>query len=262
MDLGIRGRKAIVNGGSGGLGKGSALALAAEGVDLTLAARGEERLQATAEEIRERTGANVTCVAADHSTTEGRERILAACPEPDILVSTCSPPPFSGDFRAVSTEDWMEHLAMGLVGPVEFMKAVVDGMAERRFGRIVNITTGASKYPAEIRILSGPPRAALSNYTTAVSKVVARHNVAINNLLPGMHHTDAALNRFGKQAEKEGRSYDEVVADFCRDWRIPAERFGDPEAFGAICAMLCSAHASYVIGQDIVVDGGVGNSTF
>ena len=151
---------------------------------------------------------------------------------------------------------------MGLVGPVEFMKAVVDGMAERGFGRIVNITTGAAKYPAEIRVLSGPPRAALSNYTTAISKVVAKHNVVINNLLPGMHHTDAARTNFGKRAEEQGKTYDDVVEDWCREWRIPAHRFGDPDDFGALCAMLCSQFASYMTGQDIVVDGGVGNTTF
>lgn len=262
MDLGIRGRKAIVNGGSGGLGKGSALALAGEGVELYLCARGEERLLATAEEIRHKTGSTVISITADHSTDEGREKILAACPNPDILVSTCSPPPFSGDFRKVSSQDWIEHLSMGLIGPVEFMKAVVDGMAERRFGRIVNITTGAAKFPAEIRVLSGPPRAALSNYTTAVSKVVARHNVVINNLLPGMHHTAAARQRFGTRAAEEGKTYEQVVQEWCDEWRIPANRFGDPDAFGAICAMLCSEHASYMVGQDIVVDGGIGNTTF
>ena len=262
MDLGINGRKAIVNGGSAGLGKGSARALAEEGAELFLAARGEERLMATVEELSRETGASITPVVADHSTDEGRDKILAACPEPDILVSTCSPPPFSGDFRQVSREDWLQHLEMGLVGPVEFMKAVVDGMAERGYGRIVNITTGAAKHPAEIRVLSGPPRAALSNYTTAISKVVAKHNVVINNLLPGMHHTAAAQERFGAAAAERGISYDEIVEEWCEQWGIAANRFGDPDDFGAICALLCSRQANYLVGQDIVVDGGVGNSTF
>lgn len=262
MDLGISGKKAIVNGGSAGLGHGCALALAREGVELFISARSEERLLQAAADISAQTGSRVTPIVADHSTDAGREAILAACPEPDILVGTCSPPPFSADFREITATDWQQHLAVGLISPIEFMRAVVDGMAERGFGRIVNITTGAAKFPAEIRVLSGPPRAALSNYTTAISKTMAKHNVIINNLLPGMHHTAATEKNFGEQARERGVSYDEIVQEWVKRWHIAANRFGDAQDFGAICAMLCSAQAGYIVGQDIVIDGGVGNTTF
>lgn len=262
MDLGISGKKALVNGGSAGLGKGSARALAREGVELYISARGEARLMETAEEIADETGATVIPIVADHASDAGREKILATCPDPDILVGTCSPAPFSPDFRKVSVAEWEEHLAVGLISPVEFIRATVDGMCERGFGRIVNISTAASKFPAELRALSGPPRAALSNYTVAISKAVAKYNVCINNLLPGMHHTATAAERFGKMAEEQGTGYDQVVEDWIRDWRIPAEKFGDIDDFGAICAMFCSQQATYMIGQNLVVDGGVTNSTF
>lgn len=262
MDLGIAGCKALVNGGSAGLGKGSARALAAEGVELFISARGEERLLATAEDIARETGASVTPIVADHASPEGREKILSVCPDPDILVGTCSPAPFTPDFRQVTVAEWEEHLATGLISPIEFIRATIDGMCERGFGRIVNISTAATKYPAEIRTLSGPPRAALSNYTVSVAKAVARHNVTVNNLLPGMHHTAAAEARFGQMADEQGLSYDAVVDNWVREWRIPTERFGDIDDFGAICALLCSRQANYIVGQSIVVDGGATNSTF
>jgi 3-oxoacyl-[acyl-carrier protein] reductase len=262
MDLGIKGKKALVNGGSAGLGKGSAAALAAEGVELYITARGEERLEAAADEIRQATGATVTTIVADHASDAGRDKILSICPQPDILVGTCSPAPFTPDFRKVTVADWKEHLATGLISPIEFMRATIDGMCERGFGRIVNISTGASKFPAELRTLSGPPRAALSNYTVAISKSVAKHNVTINNLLPGMHHTATAQERFGAMAKEQGTSYDEVVQNWIDEWRIPANRFGTIEEFGAICALFCSSQASYITGQSLVVDGGVTNATF
>jgi 3-oxoacyl-[acyl-carrier protein] reductase len=262
VDLGISGKKALVNGGSAGLGKGSARALAAEGVELYISARGEERLLATAEEITRETGTRVTPIVADHATEEGREKILSICPDPDILVGTCSPAPFTPDFRTVTVNDWQEHLATGLISPIEFIRATIDGMCERGFGRIVNISTAATKYPAQIRTLSGPPRAALSNYTVSVAKAVAKHNVTVNNLLPGMHHTAAAEERFGAMAKEKGISYDEVVDKWVREWRIPTQRFGNIDDFGAVCALLCSAQANYIIGQSIVVDGGATNSTF
>lgn len=262
MDLGIRGKKAIVNGGSAGLGWGSALALAREGVDLVISARGEERLNRVAREIAEETGVNVTPVAVDHSTDEGREAILAACPEPDILVGTCSPPAITGDYREITPQDWYDTLAVTLISPVEFMRATVDGMVERGFGRIVNIGTGAAKYPTGIRILSGGPRAALVNYTVAVAKKVAKHNVMINNLLPGMHHTATIHDRYTQAAEENGTTYEEEVQKFVKDWRIPAGDFGDSEDFGAFAALFCSQQARYLVGQSLVVDGGVTNSTF
>jgi 3-oxoacyl-[acyl-carrier protein] reductase len=262
MDLGIRGRKALVNGGSAGLGKGSAKALAAEGVELYITARGEERLEAAAEEIRRDTGATVITIVANHASVEGREKILSVCPAPDILVGTCSPAPFTTDFREVTVAQWEEHLAIGLISPIEFIRATVDGMCERGFGRIINISTGASKFPNELRTLSGPPRAALSNYTVAISKSVAKHNVTINNLLPGMHHTATAEQRFGDMAKERGITYEEVVQEWIDEWRIPADRFGNIDEFGAVCATFCSIHAGYITGQSLVVDGGVTTSTF
>ncbi|MBI1180152.1 MAG: SDR family oxidoreductase [Alphaproteobacteria bacterium] len=262
MDLGISGRKAIVNGGSAGMGKGSAKALAREGVDLWLVARGEDRLRAAAHEIAEETGATVTPVVADHSTAEGRARVLAACPEPDILVMTCAPPVQTEDYRDISAEDWHHTMDTTLVSPVEMMKATIDGMVARRFGRIVNIATGAAKHPAEIRLLSGAPRAALVNYTVAVSKRVAKYNVILNNLLPGMFHTATIHDRMTERARQNGTSYDEEVMKFVEAWRIPAGRFGDPDDLGAFCALLCSRHASFMVGQSLVMDGGLINSTF
>ena len=262
MDLGIRGRRAIVNGGSAGMGRGAVKALAQEGVELFVSARGEERLLSTCKEISAATGAHITPIVADHSTDEGRERILAACPEPDILVGTCSPPPVTGDYRTVSNQDWLDTLELTLLSPVQFMKAVVPGMVDRGWGRVVNIGTGAAKFPAQVRILSGPPRAALVNYSVAVAKAVAKHNVIINNLLPGMHHTAGVEDTFNALAQRNDTSYDEEVQKFVDQWGIPANKFGDADDVGALAAMFCSEYVSYVTGQSLVVDGGLTNATF
>jgi|TARA_B100000315_G_scaffold256216_1_gene301609 3-oxoacyl-[acyl-carrier protein] reductase len=262
VDLGIRGRKAIVNGGSAGMGRGSALSLATEGCDVYISARGEDRLKRTVDDISEQTGATVVGICADHSTDEGRAAILEACPEPDILVGTCSPPPFTSDYSAVSPQDWQDHLAVALMSPVQFMQAVLHGMVERQWGRIVNIGTGAAKYPTEVRILSGAPRAALVNYSVAVAKAVAKHNVMINNVLPGMHHTAAIHDRYTALAEQNSTTYDEEIQKFIDQWRIPANRFGDSEDFGAWVAMFCSEQTAFLTGQSLVIDGGQTNSTF
>ena len=262
MDLGIKGRKAIVNGGSAGMGKGSVRALAQEGCELFVSARGEERLEKACEEIVKETGANITPIVADHSSDEGRERILAACPEPDILVGTCAPPPTTGDYRTISDEAWDDTLSVALMSPVKFMKATVGGMADRGWGRVVNIGTGAAKFPAQIRILSGPPRAALVNYSVAVARTVANRNVMINNILPGMYHTATIHDNYTALAEKNGTSYDEEVSKFVKDWRIPAEKFGNPDDLGSFVAMFCSEQANFLVGQSLVIDGGIGNTTF
>lgn len=262
MDLGIRGRRAIVAGGSAGLGKGSARALAGEGVELFISARGEERLRAAAAEIARGTGAKVTPVVADHSTADGRRALLAACPEPDILVITCSPPKTTEDFHDIEVEDWRASLDTTLIGPIELMRATIDGMVARGWGRIVNIGTGAAKNPAEIRLLSGPSRAALCNYTVAISKRVARHDVIINNLLPGMYHTATIERTFGERARENGTTYEEETAKFAQAWRIPTGRFGDPDDFGAFCAMFCSRFARNTVGQSLVIDGGLTNVLF
>lgn len=262
MDLGIRGRKAIINGGSAGMGKAAALALAREGVDVFVSARGEERLLRACEEIARLTGASVTPICADHASDAGRERILAACPEPDILVGTCAPPPMTPDYRAISDVQWREAIEISLLSPIAFMRRVLDGMVARKWGRVVNIATVAAKYPAEIRALSGSTRAALVNYTVAVSKIVARDNVVINNLLPGMHHTATVEEQFSARARSKGTSYDEEVAEFVKDWRIAAGRFGDSDDVGAFVAMFCSEFANYTTGQSLVIDGGATTSTF
>ena len=262
MDLSIGGRKAIVNGGSAGIGRSAALALAREGCEVFVSARGEERLQAACREIARETGAAVIPLVADHSTAEGRERILAACPEPDILVGTCAPPPMTPDFRQIDEAQWHTALDISLLGPVAFIKAVVDGMAARGWGRIVNIATVAAKYPHEIRILSGSTRAALANYAVAVSKAVAKSGVTVNTVLPGMHYTATVDELFNARAKAKGITFEQEVAEFIEHWHIASGTFGDPDDAGAIVAMFCSEAAKYVTGQCLVIDGGATNSTF
>ena len=262
MDLGIKGRRAIVNGASAGMGKAAALSLAREGVELVITARGEERLRAAAAEIGADTGVKVTAVAADHSTDEGRARILAACPSPDILVGTCSPPPMTPDYRTIDSAQWQASLETGLLSPVRFMDAVLQGMVARRWGRIVNIASIATKYPLELRILSGAPRAALINYAVAVARRVAADNVTINTILPGMFHTAFTHDQFTALAQKTGRTYDEEVQRFVDAYQIPAQRFGEPQDVGAMAAWLSSEFAGYITGQSIVMDGGATRSTF
>jgi 3-oxoacyl-[acyl-carrier protein] reductase len=262
MNLGIKGRKAIVNGASAGMGKAAALALAQEGVHVVMSARGATRLEAAAAEIAAATGVEVVPVAADHATDEGRSRILAACPAPDILVGTCSPPPMTPDYRAIDLQQWQSSLDTGLLSPMKFMQTVLDGMVARRWGRIVNIASIATKYPLELRILSGAPRAALTNYAVAVARRVIADNVTINTLLPGMFHTAFTQEQLTARAQANGTSYDEEVRRFVADFQIPAGRFGEPSDVGALTAFLCSEHASYITGQSIVIDGGTTRSTF
>jgi 3-oxoacyl-[acyl-carrier protein] reductase len=262
MDLEIRGRNAIVNGASAGMGKQAALALAREGVNLVISARGAPRLEQAAAEISAATGVRVVPVAADHSTEEGRERILAACPQPDILVATCSPPPMTPDYRGIEPAQWQSAIDTGLMSPVAFIKTVLDGMVERRWGRIVNIATIAAKYPLELRILSGGPRAALINYCGAVALRVARHNVTLNSVLPGMFHTAFTAEQFTARAQANGTTYEQEVQQFADQYQIAAGRFGDAADVGSLVAWLCSRHAGYITGQSIVIDGGATRSTF
>jgi len=262
MDMGIRGRRALVNGGSAGMGRAVAELLAAEGVDLVLAARGAERLERTAAELKDRYGVRVETVAADHSSEEGRTRILDRCPDPDILVATCSPPPMTPDHRAITATQWQASLETGLLSPIRFIEALLPGMLQRRWGRIVNIATIATKYPLELRILSGAPRAALVNYTVAVARRVAAENVTLNNVLPGMFHTAAVHDQFTETAQRNGTTYDIEVARFTDAFQIPARRFGDPRDVGALVTWLCSEFAGYITGQSLVIDGGTTRSTF
>ncbi len=262
MDLGIAGRAAICAGASQGMGKAAALALAREGVEVVISARGEARLIAAAESIARETGGRVTPVVADHSTPEGRAALRTACPSPDILVITCSPPGQTADYREIAPDDWRASLDTSFLAPVELMRLFLDGMVERRFGRIVNIATVAAKFPSVPRLLSGPSRSALHNYAVAVSKAVAKDNVIINTLLPGMFMTEALTARLAADAAAKGVSFKEERDRFVGRFRVPAGKFGDPEDVGALAAMLCSRFATYVVGQGLVVDGGLVGGLF
>lgn len=253
MDLGIAGRRALVCAASKGLGKACALALAREGVHVTLTARSAEILEATAAEIRAATGVTVTTAVGDIATEEGRAAALAACPDPDILVNNAGGPP-PGDFHDWEREDWIRALDANMLAPIFLIKATVDGMIGRRFGRIVNITSAAVKAPIPILGLSNGARAGLTGFVAGLSRQTVRHNVTINNLLPGPFETDRLRKTMEGGAKAAGRSIDEEMA--ARRLTNPSGRFGDPEEFGAACAFLCSAQAGYMTGQNVLLDGG------
>ncbi len=257
MDLGIRGKNALVCAASKGLGKGCAMALAREGVSLVITARGKEALEATAEEIRRifpaGSGAKVIAVAGDIATPAGRAAALAACPNPDILVNNAGGPP-PGDFRNWSREDWLKALDANMLAPIELIKATVDGMIGRRFGRIVNITSGAVKMPIPELGLSNGARTGLTGFVAGLSRQTVQHNVTINGLLPGPFDTDRLRGNMKFNAEKLGKSVAELTR--ARADANPAKRFGTIEEFGAACAFLCSVHAGYITGQNLLLDGG------
>lgn len=253
MDLGIRGRKALVCAASRGLGRGCALALAREGVELTLVARNAEVLAATAEALRAETGVTVSTVADDITTEAGRAAALAACPEPDILVTNAGGPP-PGDFRDWQRDDWIAALDANMLTPIALIRATVDGMIERRFGRIVNITSSAVKAPIDVLGLSNGARCGLTGFVAGLARQTVAHNVTINNLLPGGFATDRLDQTVAARARSRGVTPDEAREQMRRS--VPAGRFGHPEEFGAWCAFLCSVHAGYVTGQNLLVDGG------
>ena len=258
MDYGIRGKKAIVCAASQGLGKGCAMALAREGVDVVINARGEDALQATAEEIRRAAGVNVTAVVADITSHEGRNKVLVACPAPDILVNNAGGPPI-GDFRDWDEAAWQKAVNDNMVTPIMLMRAVVDGMIARKFGRIVNITSRSVKAPLAHLGLSNGARAGLTGFVAGLARQVAKHNVAINNLLPGPFLTQRQADGIRNLAAKAGQDYETFLA--ARVAENPTGRFGTPEEFGKACAFLCSADASFIIGQNLVIDGGSVNVT-
>jgi 3-oxoacyl-[acyl-carrier protein] reductase len=259
MDLGIAGRKALVCAASKGLGRGCAQALADAGADVTIVARTEEHVSQAAREIGARAGRNVGWVACDITTSEGRAAALAACPQPDILVNNAGGPP-PGDFRDWDREAWIRALDANMLTPIELIRATVDGMIARRFGRIVNITSSAVKAPIDILGLSNGARSGLTGFVAGIARKVARHNVTINNLLPGSFETDRLRTTIENRAKVAGVTYAEA-AQALRDAN-PAGRFGNPEEFGAACAFLCSAHAGYVVGQNFLIDGGAYPGTF
>ena len=259
MDLGIRGRTALVCAASKGLGKGCAFALAQEGAQLFITARGREALEATAEEIRKATGTKVTTLVGDITTPEGRAQALAACPKPDILVNNAGGPP-PGDFRNWTREDWLKAIDANMLTPIELIKATVDGMIERRFGRIVNITSSAVKAPIAELGLSNGARSGLTGFIAGIARRTAGHNVTINNLLPGRFWTDRLRSNAEANAKDQGKSVEEIKQALMK--AIPAGRFGTPEEFGQCCAYLCSAQASYITAQNVLIDGGAYPGTY
>lgn len=252
MDLGIAGKHALVCAASKGLGRGCALALAREGVNLTIVARTEAPLHRTADELRA-LGVTVNAVAADITTPAGREAGLAACPQVDILVNNAGGPP-PGDFRDWNRADWIAAVDANMLTPIELIKATVDDMLARRFGRIVNITSSAVKAPIDILGLSNGARAGLTGFVAGIARKTVRHNVTINNLLPGPFDTDRLAATARAAAGKTGQSIEAVLA--ARREANPAGRFGTTEEFGAACAFLCSQHAGYITGQNLLLDGG------
>lgn len=259
MDLGITGRTAIVCASSKGLGKGCAMALAENGVKLVVNGRNEETLQATAAEIRDQTGAEVVAVAADVSTAEGQARLLAACPTPDILINNNGGPP-RRDYREIDRDAMVDGVIMNMVTPIELIRAVIDHMSAQQFGRIVNITSASVRQPLVGLDLSSGARAGLTAFLAGVCRTVADRNVTINHLLPGAFDTDRLRSGLAQAAEAQGVGEEKVAA--ARAANIPAGRFGNPAEFGQACAFLCSAHAGYITGQNVLIDGGAFNGTF
>ncbi len=259
MDLGIAGRRALVCAASKGLGRGCAQALADAGCEVTIVARNDDLLRRTAEEIGARAGRPVAFVAADITTPEGREAALAACREPDILVNNAGGPP-PGDFRDWDRDAWLRAIDANMLTPIELIKATVDTMIARKFGRIVNITSAAVKAPIDILGLSNGARSGLTGFIAGLARKVAVHNVTINNLLPGSFDTDRLRATVEARAKAQGKSFDEALQ--AGRAANPAARFGTIDEFGATCAFLCSVHAGYIVGQNILIDGGNYPGTF
>ena len=262
MDLGIDGKWALVCAASKGLGKGCAQALVAEGVNVVITARGAEALQPTAAELRASNPAvQVVTVVGDITTEQGRAAALAACPQVDILINNAGGPP-PGDFRNWDRSHWLAALDANMLTPIELIKAVVDGMAQRGFGRIVNITSAAVKAPIDILGLSNGARSGLTGFVAGVARQsqLAGRNVTINALLPGPFDTDRLRATMAGAAAKTGKSLDEVMD--ARRKLNPTGRFGNAEEFGATCAFLCSQHAGYITGQNLLLDGGGFPGTF
>lgn len=258
MDLGIAGKKAIVCAASKGLGRGCAEALAEAGVDLVINARTEATLRQTAEDIAGKFGVTVTPVAADITTEAGRSAVLAACPDPDILVNNAGGPP-PGLWSDWDREDFLKALDGNMLAPIAMIQAVVPGMMERGWGRVVNITSQSVKAPIAALGLSNSARAGLTGFVAGTSRQVAHAGVNINNLLPGSHATDRIASLDGRTAEVQGISVEEARAK--RQATNPTRRDGSPEEFGAMCAFLCSQYAGYIVGQNILLDGGGVNAT-
>jgi 3-oxoacyl-[acyl-carrier protein] reductase len=264
MDLGIKGRWALVCGASKGLGFGCAQALVREGVHVIIVARGAEALQAAAGRLladaARPQGTEVLSVSADITTTEGRAAVFQLRQDFDIVITNAGGPP-PGDFRQWDRDTWIKAVDANMLTPIELIKATVDGMAARGFGRIVNITSSAVKAPIDILGLSNGARSGLTGFVAGVSRSkLAGQGVTINSLLPGAFDTDRLRGTMAGAAQKTGQSIDAVAE--ARRKSIPAQRFGTAEEFGAICAFLCSTHAAYMTGQNVLADGGAYPGTY
>jgi 3-oxoacyl-[acyl-carrier protein] reductase len=260
MDLGIEGRWALVCAASKGLGKGCATALVKEGVNVVITARGADVLEATAAELRKLDGGEVRSVAGDITTAAGRAAALAACPQVDILVNNAGGPP-PGDFRQWDRDAWIKAVDANMLTPIELIKATVDAMAGRGFGRIVNITSSSVKAPIDVLGLSNGARSGLTGFIAGLARTgIAAKGVTINGLLPGVFDTDRIRTVSAATAAREGKTLEQVAE--ARQRGIPARRYGTPAEFGSICAFLCSVHAAYITGQNVLADGGAYPGTY
>ena len=259
MDLGISGRTALLSGASRGLGKACALALAREGVAVTIVARTPDVLERTAAEIAAATGAAVLPVAGDITTPHGRAAALAACPQPDILVNNADGP-LPGDFRQWSRADWLAALDAMMLAPIEMMRLTVDGMMARGFGRIVNIGSRSVKNPQAELGLSNGARTGLVGFVAGLARQTIARNVTINNLHPGIFDSGAQRRHIEGMLAESGKSFDDIWRE--RAAGNPARRYGRPDEFGAYCAFLCSEHAGFITGQNLLIDGGSYPGTF
>ncbi|ARO15580.1 3-oxoacyl-[acyl-carrier protein] reductase [Ketogulonicigenium robustum] len=256
MDLGIRGKRALIGASSKGLGRGCAEALAAAGVDLVLNARGIEALEDTAEVIRAAYGVNVTTVAADITTEEGRAKVLEAAGHVDILVTNAGGPP-PGTWSNWTRDDFIKALDGNMLTPIALMQAMLPHMIAKGWGRVVNITSSAVRAPIAELGLSNTARTGLTGFVAGTSRQVARFGVTINNMLPGIHATDRAASLDKGVASTQGITIEEAATR--RQASIPAGRYGTSAEFGATCAFLCSQHAGFIVGQNIMLDGGAAN---
>jgi 3-oxoacyl-[acyl-carrier protein] reductase len=259
MDLGIEGRKALVFGGSRGIGRAIARCLANEKAAVTIAARNRENLVRACGELSERVAIPVAYVVADITRAEGRAAALAACPTPDILINNADGPA-PGDFRKWSREDWIKACDAMMFGPIFMMQAVVDGMMARRFGRIVNISSRSVKTPQIELGLSNGARSGLVGFVAGLARQTVRHNVTVNNLLPGVFDSDAQKEHIRGMLEQTGKTFEQLWDE--RGRNNPAGRYGRVEEIGAYCAFICSAHAGYITGQNLLIDGGAYPGTF
>jgi 3-oxoacyl-[acyl-carrier protein] reductase len=259
MDLGIAGRRAVVCASSRGLGKACARALAQAGVSVVVNGLDAARLEASAEELRRQTGSEIKAVAADVTTREGQAKLLDALPDPDILVTNAGGPPFK-DFRELDRSAILTGVTWNMVTPIELIQATIDKMVERRFGRIVNITSISVRMPVQGLDLSSGARAGLTAFVAGVARSVAHAGVTINNVLPGFFDTDRYWAGVDATATVQGKSREQFANE--RAATVPARRIGDPQELGDACAFLCSARAGYITGQNLLLDGGLFNSAF